>query len=274
MATDLLEMYPRPGARVPLAGLYLAHDLRARTPGPYVCSNFIVSLDGRIALPDPHSGLQQVPPVIANPRDWRLYLEIATQADVLLTTARHLRALAANRHTDLLAVAAEPELRAWRLARGLPPGPAVAAVSETLAIPQAALPNLPGPLLVLTGEAAPAAREHQLRAHGVTVRRLPGQVLDGAALVAVLAEAGHRVIYSIAGPRVLHALCAARVLQRLYLTHALALLGGEPFVPLVHGPALEPPAHAQLAAGYLDIPAAGAARPAQWFATYDLNHAA
>ncbi len=273
MATDLLEMYPHPGERVPLAGLYLAHDLRARTPGPYVCSNFIVSLDGRIALPDPHSGLLRVPPLIANPRDWRLYLEIAAQADVLLTTARHLRAVAAHRHTDLLAVAAEPELRAWREARGLPPGPAVAAVSETLDIPHAALAKLPGPVLVLTGEAAPRASERQLCAHGVTVRRLPGMVLDGAALVAMLAEAGHRVIYSIAGPRVLHALCAARVLHRLYLTHALALLGGEPLVPLLHGPALEPPVHARLATSYLDLPAAGATQPAQCFATYDLSHA-
>ena len=273
MATDLLEMYPRPGARVPLAGLYLAHDLRARTPGPYVCSNFIVSLDGRIALPDPHSGLQQVPPVIANPRDWRLYLEIATQADVLLTTARHLRALAANRHTDLLAVAAEPELRAWRLARGLPPGPAVAAVSETLDFPSAALDNLPASLLVVTSSAAPHARERALVSRGATVRRLPGAGLDGAALLAALGEAGHRVVYSIAGPRILHALCAARVLHRLYVTHALALLGGNDFVPLLRGPLLEPPVRARLVSGYLDA-AATAAGVTQYFAVYELNYAA
>ncbi len=273
METDLLELFPHPGGRVALRGLYLAHALRARGPDPYVCSNFIVSLDGRIALTDPVTGLQRVPPAIANPRDWRLYLEIAAQADVLLTTGRHLRAVAAGRHRDLLAVADQPDLRAWRLARGLPSAPAVAALSATLAFPTEALEQLPGPLLVFTTDSAPVARERELRARGVGVQCLGGTLLDGGALVAALAGAGHRVIYSIAGPRVLHALCAARALHRLYLTQAMALLGGEPLVPLLHGPELDRPVQASLAGCYLDTAAQSSAGTAQLFCTYDLNHA-
>ncbi|MGE0079943.1 MAG: RibD family protein [Thiohalomonadaceae bacterium] len=268
MDDHLLELFPATGARVPLAGLYLDHDLRSRGAAPFVYSNFVLSLDGRIALPAPETGLLRVPPAIANPRDRRLYLELAAQADVVLTTSRHLRAVAAGRHGELLAVAAEADLRAWRLARGLPPSPALAAVSESLDIPLAITADLPGPLTVLTGKSAPAARARALAAAGITVLRLPGATLDGRALVAALAQAGHRLIYSIAGPRVVHALCTARALHRLYLTHAAVLLGGERFAPLMVGPELSPPAGAHLAACHLDVHAPPGAH--QIFSVYDL----
>lgn len=267
MDDQLLELFPASGRNVPLTGLYLGHDLRSRT-APCVFSNFIVSLDGRIALPAPVSGLLRVPPVIANRRDWRLYLEIAAQADVLLTTARHLRAVAAGRHGDLLAVAAQPDLRAWRTARGLPPSPAVAAVSKDLDIPVGVTADLPGPLCVLTTDSAPAARERVLTAAGIRVWRLPGTTLDGAALVAALTAAGYAIIYSIAGPHVLHALCTAHMLNRLYLTQATVLLGGEPCVPLLLGPELMPALRARLVACHLDPHAPPGAM--QLFSVYEM----
>lgn len=268
MDGDLIELVPVTGARVPLTGLYLSHNLRSRSAGPFVYSNFILSLDGRVALPAPETGRLRVPPVLANPRDLRLYLELAAQADVILTTARHLRAVAAGRHSELLTMSAEADLRAWRVAHGLPASPTLAAVSVSLDIPVTVANALPAPLIVLTGESAPTTRIQELTAVGISVLCLPGSTLDGNALIMALVREGHRVIYSIAGPRVLYALCAAGLLHRLYLTHTTVLLAGEPYVPLLMGPELSPAIHARLMACYLDIHAPRGVH--QLFSAYDL----
>jgi len=49
-----------------------------------------------------------VPDSVANPRDWRLFQELAAQADVLVMSARHLRELAAGAAQDSLRLSDAP----------------------------------------------------------------------------------------------------------------------------------------------------------------------
>ena len=85
----VLQLYPPPQRKMSLNGLYLGLRLhREAVEGElFVYANFIASLDGRISLPDSY-GEQGVPSSLANKRDWRLYQELAAQADVMLTRAR------------------------------------------------------------------------------------------------------------------------------------------------------------------------------------------
>ncbi|MBT0959850.1 RibD family protein [Denitromonas iodatirespirans] len=249
------QLYPPPSGPRPLAGLYLAHELRARgTPGrPFVYTNFITSLDGRISERDA-SGRRRVPEAIANARDWRLYLELMAQADVVLTTARHLRAIAAGRERPLPGLTG-PEaagLAAWREARGLAPAPTVAIASAELKVPAAALRRVVGPLLVLTHRGAPSARVMALTLEGANVRQVGATArLTAAEILAGLDGEGHRCIYSIAGPRMLHTLLAGDALDRLYLTVAHRVLGGTGDT-LMPDDALAPPAGFTPAATYFD----------------------
>ena len=52
MQTPVTRLFPSPGEQHPLEGLYLQHQLQTRgQPGqPFVYSNFITTLDGRIAI--------------------------------------------------------------------------------------------------------------------------------------------------------------------------------------------------------------------------------
>ena len=52
---------------------------------PFVYTNYVTSIDGRIAIPRPEGQGMMVPKETANDRDWRLFQELAVQADVIIS---------------------------------------------------------------------------------------------------------------------------------------------------------------------------------------------
>lgn len=259
MVQNVVRLFPLPPCELPLEGLYLGHVVAGRAreraqEGAFVYTNFITSLDGRISQPQPDNGLRAVPPALANPRDWRLYAELAAQADVLLTTGAHLRAVAAGRHGNLLTIGDHADILAWRREQGLPEQIPCAAVSGALNIPAAALcARHPGPLLVITGEAATIQSTQALTQAGIEVAHAgPGPRLTGGAILDVLIERGYRRVYCIGGPRLLHALLEADVIDRVYLTFAQVILAGDRYDTLTQGPRLEPPRGFDLRELYFD----------------------
>lgn len=246
--SPLLRLYPQPAEEAPLRGLYLAHDLRRqlaeRPDRPYVYTNYVMSLDGRIAVAQPGRADLVLPKTIANERDWRLFQELAVQADVILTSGRYLRQYAEGRGQEILQVYNDPrfaDLRDWRLARGLPPYPAFAVVSASLQFPiPPALVQEGRPVIVATTEEADPARVEALRAQLGTVVIAGQRRVEGRPLVEQLVRLGYRLIYNATGPQVMHLLLADDMLDRVYLTVVSRLVGGDPFAPLVQGPLLSP----------------------------------
>ena len=105
MTDTVIRLYPQPSREAPLQGLYLDHDLRRHAEGlgrPFVYSNFVTSLDGRIAVPGPTGSGLIVPKQIANPRDWRLFQELAVQADLIISSGRYLRDYAEGHAEEIL----------------------------------------------------------------------------------------------------------------------------------------------------------------------------
>lgn len=252
----LERLYPQPG-RVALTGLYLCENLRALIPrqGTYLYSNFITSLDGRIALARRDGGELGVPPQTANARDWRLLLELAAPADAIVVSGRFLRQLGAGEAQAWppFSGKAPSDLLAFRKERGLSPQPALVVVSRTLELPLRALERLADRrVIVATVDGAGSEAAAVLQTAGAEVLRLGGDSVGGRALDQALAERDLRLVYSIAGPEVLHTLLSAGVLQRIYITTVLRVLSGNDYATLIEGPTLEPPYDFRLAALYLD----------------------
>ena len=130
----ITQLYPLPSQERPLEGTYLAHQLRGygqASGKAFVYGNFITSLDGRIAIPHPSRSGLMVPQNTANDRDWRLFQELAVQADLIISSGRYLRDWADGRAQEILRVD-DPDfadLKAWRLAQGLSPQPDIAVIS-------------------------------------------------------------------------------------------------------------------------------------------------
>lgn len=256
--------------------LYLTHPLHriAEHTAPLVYSNFVTSLDGRIALPRPGLASHGVPPAIGNSRDWRLYQELAAQSDLLITSARYFRQFTRGEAQDRLPVGPGErfaDLRQWRLDQGLCAQPDIAIFSASLDIPAAALHAYRDRRVhILTGENADAGHCARLRDAGAEIHLAgTGRNVDGARAIAVLQALHYRHIYSIAGPTVLHTLLSAGVLQRLYLTFAHCLVGGEDFATLCWGPELQPAVRAQLRSLFYDAHAPDNA--GQVLACYDCD---
>jgi riboflavin biosynthesis pyrimidine reductase len=278
-ATDgknVLRIFPGPPEYLPLHGLYLREPLRptVREARPFVYTNFITSLDGRISLPDPQTAKRHAPPAITNGRDWRLFQELAASADAIVMGARYVRDLPRGVTAASFPMSAKPEhgdLLEWRLARGLAPQPAIVVVTASLELPSlAALVESGRSVYVATGNAADPRKIARLEADGVRVLRVgSGERAEGGRLIEALAKERHRTIAMLGGGEVLHALLADDVVDRLYLTLACKILGGLSFDTLLTGPVLEPAARFRLAALHYDPADAETSDVEQLFAVLD-----
>jgi len=273
MDDHVIRLYPLPAEEQSLEGLYLAQGLRllADERSPFVYTNFVTSLDGHISEPSDTQG-RQVPKAIANSRDWRLYMELVAQADVLITTERQLRAMAAGTGQNFSLTNAEhADLIAWRREQKLPAQPACAAISRSLQIPiDTLLASYSGPILMLTREGAPREQVSALEAVGIKVLFAGTEPrLTGTAIIKALTQQGYTTIYSVAGPQVFHTLLEADVLDRLYLTRTQVILGGEQYDTLTRGPAFNPPRGFKLHELYFDPHAPTMA--GQFFISFNRN---
>lgn len=153
---QVTRLYPTPNATRALAGLFLDEPLRelARAGDPFVYTNFVSSLDGRIAVRD-ESGRWGVPSAISTSQDHRLYRELAAQADVVLVSVRHAKGMLNNdalQPFPWLTPADDSDLKQWRLARGLSESPALAVATTRLQFPGGELQRkLACPVHCLTG---------------------------------------------------------------------------------------------------------------------------
>jgi riboflavin biosynthesis pyrimidine reductase len=273
MDDTVLQLYPSPIAEQPLTGLFLSHDLRqySKSSGQvFVYSNFVSSIDGRIAIPHPSRPGLIVPKDVANERDWRLFQELAAQADIIISSGRYLRDWADGRAQEILQID-DPrfaDLRQWREDRGLLPQPDIAIISGSLRFPIPDVMMAGGRKVVVFTTANPDPdRVAEIESKAGQIVIAGDKSVDGAILVQRMAEMGYRTVYSATGPKVLHLLLAGGALNRLYLTHANRLLGGQPYSSVVEGPLLEPAIDLQINTIYLD--SQGLDGLGQLFISYD-----
>jgi riboflavin biosynthesis pyrimidine reductase len=256
---NILQLYPDEHKEVPFKNLYLQHNLRESPSSgrkPFVYANFITSLDGRIAIaPDSKNGMQ-VPKSITNPRDWRLFQELALQADVLITTGRYLRDYATGNAQEILKMSDDPlfsDLKGWRQSQGLSPFPALAIISGSLDFPvPEILTRGERNMHVFTFQNADPERIAQLQSNNVNVLTSGEDEIDGKEMIHQLGTLGYRTIYSTAGPKILHLLISNDVLDRLYLTYTSRILGGDPFSSIMEGTLLVPAVDFKLKSLFLD----------------------
>jgi len=273
MNESIVSCHPDAGTVRPLTGLYRDMDLPDHgRGGPFVYTNYIASLDGRISVPAATGG-QKVPDRIANARDWRLFQELAGHADLLLSSGRYLREFEAGTAQDSLPVGTDPafsDIHAVRARQGLAPQPDVAVLSGRLdfAVPTRLLEQ-GRRVIVMTGEAATDARVQAHERAGVEVIALPqGEQPGGNALATGLTRLGYRRIYAVAGPYVMHTLLSAQLLDALFLTRVHRIIGGHPFASLCEGDLLPETGDFQLTSMYLD--AQGPGGSSQTFSRYDI----
>ncbi len=259
MDGKIIQLYPLPSQEKPLKGLYLSHNLRNQTrgyKGTFVYSNYITSIDGRIAIPHPTKPGMTVPEQIANPRDWRLFQELAVQADILITSGRYLRDYADGRAQEILRVYDDPrfeDLKDWREKQGLKPQPDLAVISGSLKFPIPELLTQEGrSVFIYTIRKADPERIKSLKQQAGKVIIAGEDSVEGRPLVESLAEHGYRVIYNSTGPKVLHLLLAGGVVNRLYITIAARILGGQPFSSVVEGKLFDPPLDFKHSSVYYD----------------------
>ena len=256
MQEGLHNLYPSRDKHA-LKGLYLCSDLRQHIADgeTYVYSNFITSLDGRIAITPTVCDDLEIPEETANPRDWRLFLELAAPADALIVSGRYVRQLAEGsaQATPPFESDTPEDLRDFRAQNNLPIKPALVILSNSLDLPVDMLAGYEDRrIIVATSDKGSADKVKALKSAGIVVKRLGSSRVNGRLLIEALKQEGLKLIFSMAGPLVMHTLLAANVLDRLYMTTVLRILSGAEFATIARGDLLDPAYDFTLSALYLD----------------------
>lgn len=272
MNAELTRLFPIPATTRALYGTYLAHDLRRHgsPERPFVYANFVTSLDGRTSQIDRELGRLRPPKPISNDHDYRLYLELAAQADAVITSSSRLNAMLAEGREAIHCVEDidDGDIGEWRRQRGLRARPTCIALSKTLELSVESLLGKPHcDLVIMAGASADSANLNQLRGDGVEVRITRQRWVVGDDITAIARERGFRTLYAIGGPDILYTLLDARLLDRLYLTVAHLALAGRDYDTLTRGDTLMPPYGFGMNELYLH-PAAGD-KPELLFASYN-----
>ena len=237
MDKNLLRLYPGSCEKVPIKGLYLAHQLHklGAAGSPFVYANFLSSLDGRIALEDSVQGTY-IPKHITTASDFGLFMELHAQADCLITHGGYMRALGEGRLGNILQVR-DKELVEWRRNNGLKPQPAVIIASASLNFPlHGSLREHAQDVYIATGKNAAPDRIRYWQDLGYPLLFTgDDQMVHGAPLIRTLSGLGYKTIYLVAGPQMLDTVIREKQLSRLYLTITHQLIGGKDFRTLLTG---------------------------------------
>ncbi len=261
MQTDpghLLQLIPCGNAHsVAFDSLYLRHDIRrfGSVNGPFIYSNFILSLDGRISVPDRITRIQKVPEANANFNDITLFKQLLAQSDAVITTGRHLRAVARNQENTILSLdpISDSKLIQWRLSRGLKAQPDFIVFSKSLRLPDPrALPFAQSSISVMTWSKISEPLRRELMAKGYRLLAGTETEFSRGDLMAYLREFRYSAVYSVAGPAIFSELIRCDLLDRLYLTITQIMLGGDQVNTITSGVLFEKPRRFSLQELYFD----------------------
>lgn len=255
MQKNLLRLYPQPGEKSAIKGLYLAHQVdKLGTPeSPFVYANFLSSLDGRIALEDVSQSTTYIPKHLTTASDFRLFMELHAQADCLITHGGYMRALGEGRLGNILQVR-NKDLLEWRRNNDLKTQPAVIIASASLNFPMhKSLHEHAQKVYIATGSNADPERIRYWRDLGYSIL-ITGEdrMVQGTPLIQELSGLNYKSIYLIAGPQMLDTVIRDKQLSRLYLTITHQLLGGKDFRTLLTGSMLGPEGNLILKSMYYD----------------------
>lgn len=146
-----------------------------------------------------------LPQAITNDRDWRLFQELAAQADIIISSGRYLRDWANGNAQEILQVDNPrcADLRDWRQNRGLPPQADIAIVSHSLRFPIPDVLTANGRKVVVFTTANPdPIRVKEIESHAVQVIVAGKDSVDGTTMVQHMTDLDYQTIYSGAGPQI------------------------------------------------------------------------
>ena len=242
MAKQLLRLFPQPSITHELENLYLHHHgwYQSDQSKIIVVANFLASLDGRIAINQDTTSDPQLPKILTSKEDFRLFLELYTQADCLITHGGYLRALAKDKLGNILQLPsgqAFEDLHIWRQLQGFKPHPDIVIASASLNFPiHPSMKESGQKIYIATGQTADPSLCDKWEQQGFEILYTgASKYVEGAALIEALAKRDYRHIYLIAGPKMLHTMVQNQQLNKLYLSSSHQLLGGEVFRTFLDG---------------------------------------
>lgn len=221
------------GGTEALKGLYLnpplLPDIAGNLRRMIVAADYVTDKNGIIAVKK--SGRFIPPPEITNLYDWRLFQELTSQSDAIISSGKYLNGFAKGQVTQNIFTQFEPnggfgELGEWRLKNGYSSrNPDIVIPSRSLAfsLPKEILNQKRQVIIFTTRKMAYSQEAKDLKSAGKNVRvEIAGDIkdegVDGKKMIEHLDNLDYRFIFMATGPSVFKILLDSEVLDRIYIT--------------------------------------------------------
>ena len=192
---------------------------------PYVAINMVMTADGRTAVEGTERG-------IGSAVDSRLMRELRVHFDVVMNGGGTFRASGTSARLG------RPDLEAWRSARGMPPAPTAAVLTESGDLPAGRrfFTDRSFAAVVYLADSAAAGMRDRLAGLGRPVVTVPAERAAAAALAHMRDELGARRVLVEGGARLNGAFLRAGLVDEFFLTLAPRIAGGETAHPAAAWP--------------------------------------
>lgn len=266
--SEIVELYPQLRVLESIEGIYLSEPIPHNQN--FVYTNFLSSLDGRIAIRKAQQSY--LPEQLTNAHDFRLFLELQAHADCIVTHGAYLRARAHQTLGDILHIGKHhKDLLTWRQQQQRASQYQVIICSNSLEFPQPADLEKRQVIIATSNNSSPAKRQHW-KQMGYSVVVCGKDWVESDLLCQHLSQLNLKRVFLCTGPKMLTDMLARKQLDRLYLTISHQLIGHQQFHTLMEGKLSQHLSHCRCKQARLIYDQSKSLTHSQWYVRFDLSY--
>tara|TARA_Y100000590_G_scaffold451432_1_gene592810 strand:+ start:2285 stop:3094 length:810 start_codon:yes stop_codon:yes gene_type:complete len=238
MTSEFIKIYPK-FKKVDVNNEYLKNifiNLSKRYK-PYYYANFLMGVNGRIAIYDKKYKKLLTPSKIMSKNDFLIFCQLHAQSDCLVTNTNYLKGLSEGYYGDILSLK-DSKLKKWKEKNKISI-PKIIVISNSLnfKINKKILNHKDNMTILTTNKSK--RKINNIKKHGIKFKKYNGKEISAKSLDKYIRSNKYKSIYFIAGPKIVENMIDQSLLDTLYCTTSQKLVGSKKYDTIVRGDIIE-----------------------------------
>ncbi len=234
MTSEFIKIYPE-YKKKDINNEYLKYVFanQFKSYKPFYYANFIMGINGRIAIYNKKYRRLLTPAEIMSKNDFLIFNQLHAQSDCLVTNTNYLKGLSEGYYGDILG-SQDQNLKKWK-ARNKVKNPKIIAISNSLnfKINKKILMHKENMVILTTNKNK--NKINRIKEHGISLKKYNGKQISARSLDKYIRSNRYKSIYFVAGPTIVEDMINQCLLNTLYCTTSQKLVGSIKYDSIIRG---------------------------------------